>query len=428
MDNSTNYKLYRNKDFLLLMQGKFVSNLGTSIHNVAVIWYIISFSAQSKAGFNLALFSIFTFIPLVILGPISGVYVDRINRKLIIVGSDILCGLLILLLAVFTIYEIKPFLNLIIISALCSVLSAFFNPAVSATLPNIVDSENLVKANSYNGMIFRITMIVGAALAGYLFYKIGIVGIFLLNGISFILSGISELFIHIPKLKRKINDAKKHFWNEFKEGIFFIKNDKTLLLLLSYFLLARFLVIPINTIILPQIIKFSLHLTAVELGRMEAIYSIGALIGMIIISRIPDKSNIYRKSFIYCIISRPILLLLFGCAVLPFILSTASNYGIYYFLCLCGFITMAISPLITIPIHTSFQKRTPDEMRGRFYSIFNTASMSIVPLSNLLVGLISDSVNFSTIIITVAIMEVVLVLVVIKLVNFKDLFFYTQDK
>ena len=426
-NNTTNLSLYRNKDFLLLLQGKFVSNLGNAIHRVAVIWYIINLVKESESGLYLALFSLCTFVPLIIFGPLSGVYVDRLNRKYILVGTDIISGILILVLALLTKNNIFPFLSLLIISSLCSIFGSFFNPAAEAILPTIVSSKNLIKANSYNGIIFRLTLILGAGLAGFMYHWFGIIGIFYLNGISFVISGITEMFINVPHLKTA--KEKKHFWNEFKEGLIFIKNDRTLSIMLSYSLLATLLIAPIFTILLPLIIKFTLKLTVINLGQFESIASIGALVGMFIISKIPNSKKMYKNLFSSCIIIRPLMLCIFGCMILPFFTQSQSNtFNVFYVLCLIMFLIMVICPIIQVPIQTSFQKRTPDKLRGRFFSIFASGMACTIPLGTTIAGFIVDYFHFSSIIIFVASIEVVLVIIVIYLLNFDDLFGFADKK
>ena len=427
MNAETRKSIYRNKDFLLLMQGKFVSNLGNAIHRIAVIWYIISLVGEGKSGLYLALFSGCALIPIIFMGPLSGVYVDRINRKFIIVGSDILSGCLLLLLALFSYIDFFPFLNLFAISTLCALLGAFFNPAASAVLPSIVRAENLIKANSYDGMILRITLIIGAAIAGLLYHKLGIIGIFCLNGVSFILSGISEMFINIPRLKTSKNKKEHHFWREFKEGIHFIKNDKSLYILLIYSLLASFLIAPVFIIILPQVIKFTLKLSVVNLGQLESIASLGALLGMIIIAKIPNKLNLYCKLFGISIFIRPLVLTIFGCFIIPAVIGLYSTYTTFYILCFIIFIIMILCSIIGVPMQTAFQNKTPDKMRGRFFSIYSTAMACSVPLGNAIIGFLSDYLHFSTLIIAVTLLEAFLVIAVIKFIDFRDLFSFLKE-
>ena len=207
--------VFRNRNFMLLLIGQLVSNLGNAIHSVSVVWYILNMVGEGKSGIFIASFTMCTLVPAIIFGPISGVYVDKLDRKKIIWGTDLIRGSLILVLGILTYYKVFPLTALFVITALSSFFGTFFNPAVDSSIPNIVDEKNLMTANSVNGMSRQLVFIFGAAIAGFLYYSIGIVGIFIVNGISFILSGISEMFIKLPSNKTDSESVKKiDFWSD----------------------------------------------------------------------------------------------------------------------------------------------------------------------------------------------------------------------
>ncbi|WP_069649839.1 MFS transporter [Caloranaerobacter ferrireducens] len=391
--------ILRNRDFMLLIIGKIVSNVGNSLHNAAVAWYIMSLVGEKSAGVFMGIFGMCSLIPSIIFGPISGVFVDKIDRKKIIVGTDFIRGGLILLLALLSYFDMLKLWILFGITAISAFFATFFNPAVSATIPNIVEEKDLNRANSLDGMSLQLSWIVGVAISGFLYYWIGILGIFILNGISFIISGISETFINIPPIKRDIDNTNKNewsFWKDFKEGVVFLKRQKAIVVLLGFALVINFLFNPIFQIVFPKTIKFTLNLTAKENGILSSAFPIGAIIGMFMLSILPSREK-YYMFMINGIIADGLIIILFGIPLIFFKFSLISSFGVYVIFLFLILVLGVVSALVNVPINTTFQKIVPDEFRGRFFGILNTLTQGIVPLGLAVLGYISDKLASSTI-------------------------------
>lgn len=395
---SNSSRIFKNKDFMLLLMGQIVSNLGNAIHSVSVVWYILSFVGESRSGSFMAIFTMCMLIPSIVFGPISGVFVDKLNRKKIIVGTDFIRGMLILVLSIFTYFNIIPLIALFVITVLSSFFGTFFNPAVDASIPNVVDEEDLIKANSINGMSRQMVFIIGAGIAGFLYYSIGIVGIFIVNGLSFILSGVSEIFIDIPSSKKEMDEIenKMSFWEDFKGGIQFVRGQRQIMILMSFSLVLNFLFNPIFAVVFPKTIKFTLGLGAKEFGVLEAIFSIGAMIGMLLLSIIPKREK-NSKLIFFGITTQSLIIVLFGIPIIPVIYNKINNFYVFIVFCILVFSMMVFNSLTNVPILTIFQKKVPDEYRGRFFGMLNTLSQGIVPIGLALIGVLSDILLPSTI-------------------------------
>ncbi|KGG80474.1 hypothetical protein Y919_05900 [Caloranaerobacter azorensis H53214] len=393
------FDIFENRDFMLLVIGRIVSNIGNSLHNAAVAWYIMSLVGEKSAGTFMGIFGMCSLIPFIIFGPISGVFVDKIDRKKIIVGTDFIRGGLILLLAILAYLDVLNLWILFIITAISAFFATFFNPAVSATIPNIVEEKDLNRANSLDGMSLQLSWIVGVAISGFLYYWIGILGIFILNGVSFIISGVSETFINIPPIKTNKDDANKNewsFWKEFKEGIIFLKGQKAIVILLGFAIIINFLFNPLFQIVFPKTVKFTLNLTARENGILGSVFPVGAIIGMFILSILPSREK-YYMFMINGIIANGLIIILFGVPLIFLKFSLISSFGVYIIFLFLILILGVVNALVNVPLNTTFQKIVPDEFRGRFFGIVNTLSQGIVPLGLAVIGYISDKLATSTI-------------------------------
>jgi len=378
-----------NRNFSLLLTGQIVSNLGTAVYMTAVIWYIMSTVGEGQGGKMVAAFSICSLLPMLVGGPLAGVLADRWNRVLIIAGSDLIRGILFLLLAAATYLNIMPLVTLFGITILASIVGSFFNPAVDASIPNMVGEHQLMKANSLNGMSRQLTFLIGAALAGFLYNWVGIIGVFLINGISFFLSGVSELFIRLPKRPKKPdNDGVKGYMREFAEGLRYFRKDTVVMTMIAFVVILNFVFTPIFEVVFPKAMKFDLGMNVKQYGIMMAIASVGGILGMLILSIVTIKNR--YKTVMLALFASVISFTLFGVPLLEEIagrLSVAMIFGIFGVLSIG--VTTAVA-FVNMPIMTSMQLRIPDEYRARFFGIMTTFAMAAAPLGAALMGVLVD--------------------------------------
>jgi DHA3 family macrolide efflux protein-like MFS transporter len=163
---------------------------------IAIPLYILDLTGS---GAYMGIFTMLSLLPSLILGPFAGVIGDRYNRKKIMVSIDFLDGFLILFLAFLTYIHSMNIAVIFTAQVFVSLIGAMFNSATSAMLPELVDESNLNRANSVIGVVNSFSMIVGPALGGVIYGIWGIGIVFLLNGVSFILSAVSEIFIKYEK-------------------------------------------------------------------------------------------------------------------------------------------------------------------------------------------------------------------------------------
>ncbi len=403
-----NDSIYKNKDFMLLIIGAIVSNLGNALVQVAIVWHIISVVSEKESGSALAIFSAVAAVAMILFAPFTGVLADKINRKLAIVGSDIIRGLLLLLLIIANKFSFYPLMSLYVIIFIMTFFSTLFSSAVNAVIPNIVKEDQLIKANAVFGLSKELMIVIGAAIAGFIYHLLGINGILLIDGISFILSGISELFITIPNVKRAIAAEKTSFIKDFKDGIRYIKSKKALLHLGIIAIGINFVGNPIYAVIIPKIVKYDLLRTAKDFGVLESVLSIGAILGMIIISRFGHIKK-YFKILFSGLISQCIISILLGISILFAVKGVITlDTGFILMLIIAVFIAM-ISAFVNVPIGTMFQVFVEDEMRGRVTGMFGTLVQAMVPVGLGIYGILSGIYPNWVIVIGSSIIEILII-------------------
>ena len=379
------------KNINLFLWGKFVSLVGTYMYSFAMSLYILK---QTGSGTTFALNLLLSALPRVILGPIAGVLADRMDRRKMVVGMDMLSGITVLtLLPLSSLYGLRiPFIYAN--TLLLSIINTFFAVTISASLPNLVRKESLMKINSYNQAAESVSSIVSPMLGGIIYHILPIRLFIALNGISFILSAISEMFIDFNFSREKVEEKItgkldiKAIFTDMKTGFSFLKEQKALFSLFKFAILLNFFVGPCMNVTLPFIINNTLSLSEIHFGIIEGSFSVGALLSSLIIARLPEREK-----------KLPALLLGLGCVGasqllmgLPVLslekLFPDNAYAAYYMLMMLG-ISISLM-IVNIPIMVIIQRLTPDHMMGRMMSLTQTISSAIMPLGLIIMGMLVD--------------------------------------
>lgn len=368
-----------NRNFLLLLCGQIVSSAGNSIVYIGLVWWIVTAYSRVDSGIVLGTVLAFNVIPKIVLGPFAGVLIDRFSRKFIVVLSDILRAFVNALLAILIFSNSLSLVWLYLLISTSAVGTTFFNPAISSSIPNLVPSSHLTRANGlYQGSL-QIVGIAGPAIGGLLVGFIGIYPVFAINALSYFFSAFSELFINFNQTKNK---KKKPFFTEFRDGFVFIRSQKAVFYLMIMSAVIGFFLAPVNVLIAKQV-KYFFNAGAQELGYVTSILSLGMIVGAFVISIV----KIGRK-FIY---------IFGGIATIGIVLSSIgylTNFPEF----LSGFFIIGFfASVVTILGETVLQNVTPDEKRGRVFGISNTLDSVLEPVSLSVMGLLTGFLSTSTI-------------------------------
>ena len=383
------------KNIVLLLMGKLVSVLGSQIYSFAISLYILSITGS---GFSFALALALSTLPEVLFGPISGVIADRFDRKKMVVIIDVLSGLVVLGLLVLSLVDQLKISYIYITTFLLSTCSVFFKTPLMASLPNIVDDKNLTRINSLTQTIESISSIAGPFIGGIVYAIIDIKTFLFINGISFIISGISEIFIDfelnndieiIDKDDDKIE--KKSFFIDFKEGIKYISNQKWLIILTSFFVMLNMLVMMGILVPVPYIVREMWGFTSQQYGYLNTMFPVGILIGSILLAFLPQKEKNYKR-LIFCTLSFSIAIFLVGIVTSEMFFSL-NNMQYLIILMMLYFIIAIAAIFINVPLEVTVQRLIQDEKRGRVEGTLGSLSSALSPIGIILAGILVDIIN-----------------------------------
>lgn len=361
--------LWKNKNFVLLWGGQTVSKLGDRFLQIALMWYIYTATGSSLAlGISLICFT----IPMIFIQPIAGTFADLNYKKHIIVASDFLNGILMLVIAAFLFSDHLPMVGLYGLIALSSGITAFFTPAIQASIPLIVDEEQLPKANSLNQLSMQMSNILGPLLAGIL---IGITDIWVLlviNGISYLISAFTEFWISIPTVNSE--KEKKGFSKRFKEGFtYLMTNTQLLYLVFVGGVIINFFLAPLQVFI-TILSNDILQVGSTGFGIINTSISIGAIVGVFLIFLQVFKDK--YKMVVIGLSLEGVSLLLLG-TIPTFVIAIVSSI----------ILGLGVA-LASTGIGTLYQTIIPKDKMGRVMGLVSTILLTVVPIGTLFGSLI----------------------------------------
>ncbi len=323
-------------------------------------------------------------LPAVILTPVGGTFADWYSRRMIIVVSDLLSGLSVITLAVLFFLERSDFslvIGLFSVFVLLSTIKAFFQPAIMAAIPDLVPLDKVAAANSLTHFSTQASTLLGQGLGGVLYRLLGPGLLFLADGLTYIVSAVSEAFIDIPEVARpkKVNfrQALRNFKLDTQEGIRYVWKRKGMSSLLLLSSVINFLLMPVF-VLLPFYVELNLTGGAEWYGFLLAAMSAGAVAGFMIAGLLQVNGRTR---------ARLIISAFFGVSVALAGMSLVTDR---YIALVVLFLVGIFSGLINIYVITIFQTQTPTELRGRVMSLVIALSGGIAPLGMMLGGLLGD--------------------------------------
>ena len=368
--NNKTEKLW-SKNFLLLWQGQLVSVFGDAVYALALgFWVMAKTGSTALMGTLMAAST----LPSVLISPFAGVIVDRVDRKKLLITTDVIRGLTVVLLALAAYQNALQIWMVFTAGVILSVGGAFFSPAVGSAVPDLVPQSKLVSANSVMGMLNTGASIVGSSAGGFLLQVLGAPFLFLFNGLSFIVSSIVTLLIKIPQIERK---TEQHFLADMKEGYTFIWHFKALRYLLFISAGVNFIFFIAMILFLP-LFQQSESLGAGRYGLVMAFQTGGMFVAMAIISLIKIPAQKRMTIFMAAAMLMEVFFAGFG---------LAENYVAMSLLIFGGGFCMAI---VNVFIHSTIQLTVPQEIRGKVFSLITMVCMSLTPFAMAIGGALGE--------------------------------------
>ncbi|WP_373266469.1 MFS transporter [Hungatella hathewayi] len=372
-----NSRLFQ-RDFTIMILGQIISLFGNAILRFSLSLYVLEVTGSAALfGTILAV----SMIPTVLLSPFGGVLADRLPKQKIMTILDfVTAGLIVFYDAVYG--SAGNLAAVTIFMILLTLIQAFYQPSVQASIPLLASQEQLMVANGIVMQVQALAGLLGPILAGMLYGIGGVKPILAASAVCFFLSAVMELFLRIPHEKREADGSPVRMaLLDLKGAVTYLIRENTCLFKLlivvagiNLFLSALFI------IGLPYLVKIYLGMSAQAYGFAEAAMGMGSILGGLV-SGLAGKKIPFKHSH-YFLLGTPLLLI----PVILILLFQAPGKMIYAVLLFSVMIGMGFAALFTIAAQTFIQKSTPVHMLGKVGAFVSTICVCALPVGQAMYG------------------------------------------
>jgi len=347
------FAVFQNRNFSLLWTGQLVSTIGSALTSLAASIYIYRLTGSAL---SVGLMLMATAAPSLLVGLFAGVFVDRYDRKKIMITADILRAVLILLIPILVPLNV---IWLYVIVMLTSAIGQFFDPAHESILPEVASDEELSAANSLIAISQFGSTAIGFAAAGLIASAADINWAFYVDALTFFISALCVYLIRIQPIQAEEETSAAVVVRNLRAGVRQLFSTPVLRSLFSVQVVVLISFGLSNTLLLPFALK-ALRATEFEYGLQEGLTSIGFVVGSLFMAKVFDR----LQGGAWLAIS------FLGMGLIGIIYSFLDSVPLAIALiAFSGFFNAPSS----IGRRVIVQRNTPPEMRGRVSSAFFVA-------------------------------------------------------
>jgi len=374
-------QLFKNKSFSYLWWGQFISGLGDRFTQMGLL--TIAMLLSSDSGEKMAWITFYSLLPFLFFGQIFGVIGDRLSRKKIMIFADILRALLVASIPFISSHTNSlGYIYLIVFSV--GMLSALFSPAKLAIIPNMIEKEKIISANSIVASSGMFSTLVGTLIAGYLIKLFGPYPMFFINAFTFIISAIMISNIIIPsneiQAQVAVSLSIKDIFKGIRAGLSFINRHQLILRIVQlnavFSLFSAFFYITIL-----NYSKVQLNVFSQGYGVLLAFLGLGLSFGAIFLGRRIGKLNYNNILFI-------------GFGIISFS-SALMMFRPDFKLCIPILVFAGVgASLIMITLDSLLQRATPDSLRANVFGARGIVTNFVFLVSLIVVGKLLSELSY----------------------------------
>ncbi len=369
------------KIFLIIWFGQLISLFGTGMTRFALIIWAYQ---QTGNATTLALMGVFSFGAMVVVSPFAGVWVDRLDRRWIMIGADTGAGFATMgLLALYSANQLEIW-HLYVAQLVIGSLDAFQSPAYISLTSVLMPKQHYTRVNGLRSLASSLSEVLAPMFAGAFLVAIGIAGVMWIDVITFLVAVGSLLIIRLPEMKIQSDEdeesQEKGFWQELSFGFKYIYRDKGLFYLLMIYANINFLASLTYYGVFPAMVLARTGGDELALATVQGAMGISGIIGGILVSTWGGP-----KRKIHNVLGVTALSFLLG----DFLFGVGQNLTVWMVGALLG---VTLIPFITSGNTAIWQEKVPLNIQGRIFVVQNTLRLASMPLGYLLGGLLADYV------------------------------------
>ena len=358
-----------------------VSQSGDYIFDVAALWLVLQLTGDI---FKVGLATSTIFLPPVLIGPLAGVYVDKFNRRDIILASNIAQAVIVASIAILYTLQTLSFPVLLILLFLLNAGAQFVRPSINAVIPGIVAKGDLAAANGLFSISSSLNQIAGFGVGGLLILLLGVAVPIYYDSLSFLFAAASAVLIARPLLdvpttiRSELDKSAlgpESFWSKLRQGLQFIRSSPLLLELVGLAIVLNFFAGGIQALLAPYA-RNTIRGDAGTYGAMLAALSMGTVLGSVLVGKIEARKYVGKLLFLGC--------MGIGAAIALMGLTTVAYYSAALML-----IVGASAAIVNLPIQVLIQAKVPGNLLGRVFSSLGALVTIATPIAAITTGSIA---------------------------------------
>ena len=371
--------LLKNRNVRWLWVGQLISQTGEGLSKVALLWFVYDLTGSAL---KMTTIGILQTIPPLVFGPLAGVVLDRIPKRLAMIVIDVVRAGLLTLIPLLYMMGLLNLYSLYVLVFVTAMFSMAFGPALSSTEPLIVKEQQLTQINALDQSTMTIGQLIGPAISGMLIATIGAQNVLFINAGTFLVSALCKLPLEVPHKVASIRSTHpmKQALKDLKEGFTFIFVKHRLLIVLMAISSLFTLGSTGFVYLLPVIGKEVLLADPVHIGWLWASLSAGILLTtmwLIMTKPLPLCHRVWIIAAAAAVAGTAALLL----AGSPSLLLAAG------LIALIGAGSGMVNPFVS----ASLQERSPKDLLARVFSLFNTGYLAFAMIGMTVVGWLADT-------------------------------------
>ncbi len=357
---------------------QFITTFGNSFSGVALTWLLMELSDSTiSRGITLAL----SMLPNLLLTPVAGSVIDRFSRRRMLIISDLIRCAIDLLLVLVLLTRSVTVLHIYTFSFLHSLARVFYNPCLTAFLPTLVPRPQLPQANSAQDLIMRVAMMVGPAVGGIAYSKLGAPAVIGVEALTLLASAFLLTMIRVEeKILPRGQSASMR--EQLASGWAYVRQNSWIIYQTSAMLLVNMSNIVFN-IVWPLILKNQLFFGPEEHGLLDSVSSFASIITAMLLT-----------GFVLRFSKKQVLVLsLAGSGLFTLgLMYSRSLFMVVFFIAAIGI----TRPALAVSNTSIYQAAVPSEYMGRVAVFRSFITQSLVPIVSLATGAFGDTVSYNT--------------------------------
>jgi DHA3 family macrolide efflux protein-like MFS transporter len=364
--------------FFTIWTGQLLSLIGSQAAQFALVWWLTKLTSSATV---LATASMMALVPGIILGPLAGAYVDRWNRRIVMIAADALIALASLWLVYLFWAGAMQVWHVYVIMAVRSIGGSFHWPAMQASTSLMVPKEQLGRVAGLNQTMQGVLNIVGPPLGALLMELLPLAGVMAVDVGTAAFAIVPLFFVSVPQPQRddlNVGRDKPSIWADVRDGFRYIVSWPGMVVLIGSAMLFKIALTPAFSL-LPLLVSEHFNGDAAQLSLMDAVAGVGIVVGGVILS----VWGGFRRKIYTSIMG----MIIFGVGFVTLGVAPAGQF----LLALAGVLLVGLMlPLIDGPFMAILQAAVAPEKQGRVFTVLTSLLSLTTPFGLAIAGPVSD--------------------------------------